>query len=174
MADPIFQKRPELLAALQLSTAPAARTPVIDAGIKAARAEFWRRLTQSRITEILQTDETESPQTDAQHLRALATITEQMVVRLHLLMTMSTAFKDGSGGAQQEWNDEGFLRGSNTFQRDSDRKQLEAAIAQNMDLLAGDESAGEESRVEGEVIGATNPTYLGASFLKNDSGIFAP
>lgn len=178
--SPLFQTRDQILAALRLTATAAKDSPaaVIDAGISSARLEFWRRLggTQVKALQTLAVSENPDPDDNSANLKMLAILTEQLVVRSELLLTMPTCFMDASASLPQQWNDEAGFRTGDNFQRTGERKALLLKIAENMDLLAGSESAGAESTMQGTTIGPTDanddPAYLGEQVFNHSLGIF--
>jgi len=176
---PLFQSRDDLLGALRLggSALKESSIPVVDDGIDAARGEFWARLGGSRVQELLALPVVENPlPTDGNaNLRSLAVRTERLLVRYELMLTMPVLVMDAGAAAQESWNDEGAFRAQGGFSRSSDRTALKLKIDENFEVLAGDESPGATTSIQGVTIGPNDeddPEYLGEKILGRTTGIF--
>lgn len=175
---PLFQSYGALRAALRLSGIRAGSDAEVqfDNAVMAARLQFWRRLGKYRVDSLVAMTETTEPSTENEHLRALATITEQKVVRAELLQTMITAFKDGGGEFVQSWQHEAAFRNSNPFVAKQERDRLLAEIEESMQILAGSESAGSEKAIQIstiEAVGREGDTLAIGESVLGKGGIFS-
>lgn len=139
-------------ARLRLSAVPDSSTDtlaIIDEGIAAARLEFYRRLTKTRVDRILSTAEVASPESDAEILRTMGTLTEIKLVRVFLLRELPNAFMDASGDLNKRWNEEAPFRERPRSDREREIARLKDEIEDNMQMLARDEgeSVGDERTI---------------------------
>lgn len=123
---------------------------MLEEAILTVRAGFYRRLGPARVAQLVALPYVEDPTDEDGTLRAIANTTEVTWVRLHLVRRMPTLFADSSNEKFQEWNDNPYLRGL-VPQREIDRMSSE--IEQNLEMLTGDESLGEESSVQATTFG---------------------
>lgn len=121
---------------------------IIDEALLAARLRFITRLTLGRVTSLLATAYTATPTTEAQYLRLLAAVTEVKIVRLELLDSLPSAFMDAAGNLQKRWNEEAPFRETGVSMLEAIRERLEAEIEEAMELLAGEDLAGEDSSIQ--------------------------
>lgn len=131
-------------------TVQAGGLAMIDQAVKDVRVRFYGRLTAARITTIKLANTVDAPATDAELLRALADSVEVRWVRLHLLRVMPALFMDGSGGRQQQWNDEGAFVARR--QTDSEVERLEAELELDLAKLAGDDDLDEQQTINADVL----------------------
>lgn len=126
---------------------------LIDEAVLTVRMEFFRRLTKARVDLILAMTFSETPSSTAEQMRAVANITEVLMVRRELMDTLPVMFQDASGSARDDWNRDAPFR--NTAPSDLRRQKdaLTAKIEQNLVYLAGDaEETAEPSEVQGGTI----------------------
>lgn len=105
---------------------------LIDEGIRFVRVNFWKRLGQTRITQILATVYTETPATEDEYVRMAANSAEIVWVRLHLLKTMPTLFMDSSKLLEQ-WNEEAAFRQGGPSRKQVEK--LERELEEFIDIL---------------------------------------
>jgi hypothetical protein len=120
---------------------------IINEAILTVRSGFYRELGAARTAVLVALPFNESPTTENEILRAVANITEVKWVRLELMRTLPTMFKDGTAEQNQIFQDEALFRDTTQQQLDADRLLCEQQIAENLDLLRGDESLGTESTI---------------------------
>lgn len=75
-----------------------------------SRNRLYRRLGEARVAQLLETDLTGNPATQAERDRAQAMLLEVWLVKKYLLETLPTLFKDGSSGLLSQINDEALVR----------------------------------------------------------------
>lgn len=120
---------------------------IINEAILTVRSGFYRELGAARTAVLVALPFSESPTTENEILRAVANITEVKWVRLELMRTLPTMFKDGTAEQNQIFQDEALFRDTTQQQLDADRLLCEQQISENLDLLRGDESLGTESTI---------------------------
>lgn len=125
------------------------------------RANFYRRLGESRINQVLETDYSPSPANADMTIRALAFNTEVEWVRLLLLQRLKIFFADNSAQAREIWNEDGLTRAETS---DDVIDHIQETIRRNLDLISGDVPFGEESQVSVSLLEpAIKPLPAGAS-----------
>lgn len=152
----------ELRAALRLSGMPTDGDgqALLSQAVLSVRAGFYRRLQQPRIDEIKSWAVTTQPSSDQEYLRQLANITEVLWVRKELMRTMPTLFQD-SAPVQQTWNDEAIFRSRRRHELQEELNRLDADIENNLEMLGGGETAGNETSVlQGSTIEDDDPDDL--------------
>ncbi|MBL4769477.1 MAG: hypothetical protein JKY94_17525 [Rhodobacteraceae bacterium] len=175
-ATPVFQSKGNLQSVLRLS-GMGANTDAdeqLDSAIREARTFFWRRLGKARLDELAGLAFVDPPVTDNDHLRQLCSLVENKRVRWYLIPLYTSHFKDGGAAMFQEWNEEAAFRNLNPFAGERLRETLMQEIEDDMDMLAGEDSAGAETTIQATTFGMAEadgpPAILGQSLL--DGGIF--
>ncbi len=139
---------------------------VLHSAIKDARTEFWRRLGAQRVTELTLLPDSEMPATDEEYLRSLSRVTEEKLVRGKLLEILTAKFREGASDLE-DWNDTAAFRSMSSFQRDQDLKRIRKDVDDAFDLLALDESPGDEATVSAiDVAPPAGPHYLGQGVFR--------
>lgn len=143
-----------LKAALRLSGIPDGQDTdaILQAAIRETRVDFYRRLLHTRIAEIKAWSVVDDPDTEQEYLRLLAIDTEIKMVKLKLSYTLPMLFMDGSANAAMHWNQDPTFEIVSSRKLDKLRYQLTNEIENNMELLSGSESAGNETTIEVSVI----------------------
>jgi hypothetical protein len=144
-----------LLSELRLSGAvdPAA-IDIITRGLLDSRLTFFRRLGESRVAWLSDIPFVNNPITTNQTLRAVASSTEVMLIRKDLLRKMRSLFADGNA-AMQAYNNEGLIREQPDVDIETEISRLDMEILENMELLSGTETVGNESH--GILVGTIEP-----------------
>lgn len=141
MAAPLFvADEATLKSKLRLSAVPATAVDteaIIDEGILHARVEFYRELGTAKVTALLAIAFTETPTTEDGVLRALANITEVMMVRCYLMIHLPNTFMDASGDVNARWNEEAPTRERSSMELSEQIKACKNAIMENLLVLAG-------------------------------------
>jgi len=148
---PLFVQNPEdLKAALRLSAVCEGNDAqvLIDRALQAVREHFYRRLGQPRMAQLILLPPSIAPTTADEILRSIAETTEIKWVRLELLDSMPTMFMDGSNNTLEEWDEAAPFRSTSSFQIAELKKTLFKAIEENLDMLAGRETQGDETTVQ--------------------------
>jgi len=105
---------------------------MIDNGIVNARIQIYARLSETRVSGIQAIAFVENPTNRTQVLRLLANQVESNLIKLFLVEHMEVRFVDGSADNQQNWNEEGILRGLDSFSigrlKDQLRKDIENGL----------------------------------------------
>lgn len=146
----------ELQSKLRLGGLPdeADSVEILNEGIQTARVAFFRRLGSGTLDSLAAVSYAAEPSTNDEYLRLVAANTEVLLVRVFLMRTMPVLFRDSSGDALQSWNDEGVIREApEGLDLDTLIRSLEDQISENMELLAGEESAGAETSIKVSTIG---------------------
>lgn len=150
MTDPLFvADLVTLKAKLRLSGVPSSATDtlaILDEAILKSRLAFHRRLGQQRVGVLLAISFNENPSSEDEILRALANTTETQQVYAELLRRLPNQFMDSSGDANRRWNEEAPFRERSNSDFHKELQRLLDDIEENMELLAGEESIGEESQ----------------------------
>lgn len=123
---------------------------VLDA-IRGARTIFWGELGSARIAEIQATTYTDSPSTDAEHLRMIARMTEFDLVRYCLAAHMPVGFRSGKAEFMDSRQIEGNFKRLSVGQTASLRNlwwsDQAHGIKVRLAYLNGDIEPGREPRV---------------------------
>lgn len=166
MADiaPLFVADADSLrASLRLSaltTSPSDAAVLVDDAIREVRLGFLRRLGLSRTAALvaLVYDPTAgAPTTEDEILRECANLTEILWVKKLLLTRLPTLFRDSAGESRLDFNTEALTRESPAQQQQVELDRLDSQIEENLELLAGDSEAQNESNWKVSTIGPTNP-----------------
>lgn len=130
---------------LRLTGVPSAgdAAEMVLEGIRRARLAFHRRLGSARVAVLVAMTYDDTPDDDNELLRILANSVEVKLVHTYLLDTLPTMFMDGSGNAQEIWNDEAPYRSGPV--PESTKARLKAEIEEDMALLAGEVEFGDET-----------------------------
>jgi hypothetical protein len=144
MAAPLFvTDEATLKSKLRLSSVPASATDteaIIDQAILDARVQFYIALGEIRVAAILATPFSETPTTEAGILRALASLTEVMMVRCYLLVHLPTTFMDASGDVNERWNTEAPLREKGVLDAEAEILACQNKIKENLLILAANDT----------------------------------
>lgn len=138
---------------------------VFEDAMRAVRAGFYRELTHSRISTLKSYAQTDDPTTNAEYLRLLADVTEVLWTKAELMKRLPVKFKAASADDRHEWNDNPDFRESDERDRARELSRLLAEVQENLDLLSGQEQAGNESQVHTTIIGPESKTPLGGAAL---------
>lgn len=152
MASPLFvADLATMKSALRLSGVPEGRdaNEIISDAVLEARVGFYRKLGEGRVTYLLGITYTEEPSSSAERLRVIANQTEVKWCRLILMRTLPVMFMDGNNDVIQSWNEESAFRGMTREDILLETKRLENEITENLDLLSGSESFGNETSIRG-------------------------
>lgn len=126
---------------------------LIDEAVLTVRMEFFRRLTKARVDVILAMAFSETPSSTAEQMRAVANLTEVLMVRRELMDTLPVLFQDASGAAGDDWNRDAPFRNTAASDLRRQKEALTTKIEKNLVYLAGDaEEAAEPSAVQGGTI----------------------
>lgn len=137
----------ELLERLRLDGVPAAKASthaIIDSAVLRARATFYRRLGESRVTTLLSIPFVLNPTTEDGVLRALANQVEVDLVFCELMQRLPVAFMDSSGDVNKRWNEEAPVRERGSLDVSSQIKSLKNRIEEDFQMLAGEEGLATE------------------------------
>lgn len=148
---PLFVANPEdLKAALRLSAVCEDRDAnvLIARALQSVRENFYRRLGQARMGQLVLLVPSLTPSTPDEIIRSIAETTEIKWVRLELLDVMPTMFMDGSNNTLEGWDEAAPYRTTSSFQVAELKKSLRASIEENLDMLALRESQGDETTVQ--------------------------
>jgi len=148
MTDPRFiADLATLKGKLRLTKLPtdSAANELLDEAILNARLEFYRRLGGTRVDALAAITFVENPTSANEVLRALANAVEVKLVRVRLMRTIPVLFQDASGDVQRAWNEEAPFREGGVSSTDREIKRIESEIEEDFQMLAGEESQGEES-----------------------------
>lgn len=160
--NPLFvTDRATLKRTLRLSGVPDqdAADDLLDQALRRARAGFYRKLEQARITTLMGyiISSPPNPDVNTEYLRLLAEDTEVDWVRLELTWLLPIFFQDSSGDALDAWNEVASFRKMDAEELAELRTRLHGVIEDNLDLLSGDEEAGSEITIRGKTVGPKNP-----------------
>lgn len=146
-----------LLSELRLSGVPTSSDAVsiVRRGLLDARLAFFRALGDQRVSWLSSIPYVNNPITSNQTLRAVASSTEILIIRRELLRKLRWSTIDGNA-VQQHYNDEGFIREQPEFELERELSRLHNEIAENMELLAGTETVGQET--QGMQVSTFEPT----------------
>ena len=166
--DPQFYpSRDEMKKALRLGQMPDGSDgdELLDDALLTAKMGIRNALGQSRIATILATAWTDSPTTDAQHLRALAAQTEIDWVRFRLGHLSPVRLHESIAGRHQTFQDEGFDRVMSQDERMVYLGHLWETIQQNLEHLKGTDTLGDglSDTSDAEVIEPDDPSVGGYS-----------
>jgi len=151
MTDPLFLEDLDAMkSALRLSGVPAVdedANSILQQAILAVRTNFYRRLGGTRVGQLVAIDFEDNPETDDEMLRALAQTTEVKYTFVELMDRLPMLWMDDSGGAWQQFNEQGTFRKLGMSDRKEMRTRMLADIEQAMQFLAGEQVFGEESSI---------------------------
>jgi hypothetical protein len=155
--DPLFvPSRLALKQALRLSGVPDldAADYLLDQAVRRARSGFYRKLTHARVVTLQGYSLSSPPNPDStqEYLRLMAEDTEVDWVRLELTYLIPLMHQDSSGDALDQWNEVAPFRKMDTEELEMLRSHMIHVIEQNLDMLSGDEVAGSEITIRGEVV----------------------
>jgi len=121
---------------------------VLEDCLLQARLAFYRRLGATRVGQLVAfaTNYT-NPTTNDELLRALAKTVEVKLTWCALADRLPQLWMDDSGGAWQQYNEQGTFRKITFREREDQCKRFAAEIEQAMIVLAGDVTLGEETGV---------------------------
>ena len=152
-----------LLSRLKLSDAPAA-TATIQQALRDAKSWLYGRLGQSRVSAIQAMALVENPATSDEWTRDLAQNAETLVFRLRLMDVLPTLFMDGSGQAQQTWNQEPPFRNAGPSDLERLKRSLNAELEDMIARLLDEVEPGETAGIVAETLGPDHTSDLpGAS-----------
>lgn len=139
----------ELKKRLRLTGVPAGvdANSIIDDATLNARVLFNRMLGVTRVAALVAFSSVDNPATENEVMRATANLCEVRMVQRELARTLRMFFADGSGVAEQAWNQEGFLRDMAGVGADAFLARLDQQIANDLDYLAG-ATAGDEVTIQ--------------------------
>ena len=144
MAAPLFvADEATLKASLRLSAVPASALDteaVIDEAILRARLRFYRDLGVARTNVLVALPFTETPTTEDEVLRALATTVEVKMVKCQLLRDLPNTFMDASGDVNHRWNEEAPTRERGSFELNDELARCEQEIVAALVDLAAPET----------------------------------
>lgn len=157
MSIPLFTSRADTLKKQRL-TELAPGHPALEqfsVAVDEARGEFYMRLGRTKLAELEAITPAEPPDTDAEHLRLLASTVEQRLIRVGLLGYLTALLKEGTGGRiHQEWNDVSAFRNMTSEQAKEERKKLLEEADRAFGFLSGNLIAGESPRLRAAAIGS--------------------
>lgn len=119
---------------------------ILDQAILATRTNFYRRLTQSRIDDLLAMASVSYPDEAEEYLFSIAKLTEIRMCRLELTWTAPVLFQDASGEALEAWDHQPSFRRDTPEGLQTLRDHLKAEIEEAMEILKGDEEIGDEKK----------------------------
>lgn len=149
--QPLFNRNlEELKSALRLSgvcDVSSDASAIIDQAVLVVRGHFYRRLGLARVAELLTFAVSDNPTTEPEILRSIACTTEIKWVKRELLLTLPTHFADGGGSTLKAYNEEAPFRTNSEINIASQRKELREEIEENLEMLSGSETTGNETHV---------------------------
>lgn len=121
---------------------------VLEDCLLQARLAFYRRLGATRVGQLVAfaTNYT-NPTTNDELLRALAKTVEVKLTWCALADRLPQLWMDDSGGAWQQYNEQGTFRKMSFREREEQCARFRAEIEQDMILLSGEQSLGDETGV---------------------------
>jgi hypothetical protein len=128
------------------------RAAQLDSSIKVARTTFFRRLGSSTITLLISYTSTDSPSTSNEYLRAIAEDVELKLVKRELLQYYNHLLMEQGNGGVEAWNEDPFLRKFSSSDTAKEYEALTTSIEQDMSLLAGETSIGDETSVRSAIL----------------------
>lgn len=140
MASPLFvTDTATLKARLRLSDATQSDAlAILDEAVLRARVRFFRVLGDTRINQLLAVTFTDTPTTDEQAMRALASVVEVKMVYCTLMRLLPNAFIDSAGGVLRAWNEEAPVRERGVEDLEDEIRRCEREIASDLVALADD------------------------------------
>lgn len=151
MTNPLFvADLATLKGKIRLAELPSgsAANAILDEVILVSRLAFYRALGKERVDTLLAISFNENPTTEDEVLRALANSVEVKLVRCNLLRRLPTTFMDASGQVDKVWNEEAPVRELGVLGAEEEIARCMAEIETDMELLKGEESLGDECRVQ--------------------------
>ncbi len=153
MSNPLFlEDVAAMMKELRLSGVPSGEdaNSIVATALLEVRTGFYRRLGIERVGQLVDMDEElDDPTTEEELLRSLARTTEIKWTFVVLMDRMPMLFMDDSGGAWQQFNEQGTFRKLGINERTEMRTRLLQEIKANLDILAGDQELGDETSVQG-------------------------
>lgn len=117
---------------------------VLADAILQARLHFYRRLGITRVGQIVAfTEEYDDPTTNDELLRALAKTVEVKLTWCFLSDRLPQNWMDDSGGAWQQYNEQGTFRKMSLRERNEQRERFMLEIEEAMAVLEGDVALGD-------------------------------
>lgn len=147
MAQPVFCPTQEFLRK-RLKLGPVTdgtdTDAVVDQATLDVRLELYRHLGTTRVAEIAAGNWSETPDTEAELLRALGATTEINWCRAKLLRTLNPLWMEGSGGSKTGWNETPLARQQGSLEIKSELKRLDKDISAALSILKGDVAFGND------------------------------
>lgn len=165
MSNPLFLADLNAMKAeLRLSGVPATgedANVILEDVLLQVRTQFYRRLGITRVGQIVAfaTNYT-NPTTNDELLRAVAKSTEVKMAWCKLAERLPQLWMDDSGGAWQQFNEQGTFRKMGLRERVDQCERYAAEIEEAMQLLAGDESFGDSTSIQATTFSPTYPAKL--------------
>lgn len=152
MSNPLFLSNlAAVKAELRLSGVPAAgedANTILEDVLLQVRTGFYRRLGITRVGQIVAfTANYTNPTTEPEILRALAKTVEVKWAWCLLGERLPQLWMDDSGGAWQAYNEQGTYRKMGLKEREAQCLRYRAEIEDAMQILAGEESLGDETGI---------------------------
>lgn len=152
MSNPLFLADvPAMQQELKLRGIPASGDDalvVLADAILQARLMFHRRLGSTRVGQLVAFNEDyDDPTTNDELLRALAKTVEVKLTWCYLADRLPQNWMDDSGGAWQQYNEQGTFRKMGLREREEQRERFMREIDEAMAILAGDVELGDDNGV---------------------------
>lgn len=149
MTNPLFlEDLAAMQSALRLSGVPDSvgedANTIIGNALLTVRTGFYRRLGGTRVGQLVAITHADDPETDDEILRGIAETTEVNWTFVVLMDRLPMLWMDDSGGAWQQFNEQGTFRKMSRRDMEDLRKRMMEEIEANLDLLAGLTTAGDE------------------------------
>lgn len=165
MSNPLFLADLDAMKAeLRLSGVPASgedANVILEDVLLQVRTQFYRRLGITRVGQIVAFAENyTNPTTEEEILRAVAKSTEVKMAWCKLGERLPQLWMDDSGGAWQQFNEQGTFRKLSLRERMDQCERYAAEIEENMQLLAGEQSLGDETGIQATTFSPTCPPRL--------------
>jgi hypothetical protein len=157
MSDPLFETLDNTKKKQRLTNLAVGHTVLeqLDLVVDDARGEFYTRLGLSRLNTLTAIVEVDPPTDDDEHLRLLAQVTEQKLLRRGLLSILTQLAKEGQGGrVYQEWNDVSAFRNMSAERIETEIKRLEEETDRAFGFLSGELTPGASPRIKAASIGS--------------------
>lgn len=121
---------------------------ILENALLEVRTGFYRRLGGARVGQLVAiTANDTAPTTDDEILRSLARTVEVKWTFCVLMDRLPMLWMDDSGGAWQQFNEQGTFRKTSLSDREAMRTRFKAEIEQAMQILAGEQDLGDETTV---------------------------
>jgi hypothetical protein len=152
MSTPLFSpSMVQLQSDLRLTGVPTLgedANSIIANAVLEVRTGFYRRLGLTRVGQLVAiTANDTAPTTNDQVLRAIARTVEVKWMFVVLMDRLPMLWMDDSGGAWQQFNEQGTFRKMSNKDRSEMRDRLLAEIEQAMVILSGEQTLGEETGI---------------------------